>query len=226
MLSKLKRAYGSVTGAIVDARAATELSRLDLPYLPWSAAAMRPSAVATIVNDVIANRRRSVVEFGAGISTLYIARSIRANGGQIVSFDDDPEWTDIVNKLLVEAGLSDVGRVIYAPLGSCEYVLGGLSWYDRDTVARVTAGLTFDLMLADGPKAYETGKGLARYPAYLVVRDQMAKSSVCILDDIDRPGEREILQRWKSLAGEDTETRLTKFGIGMMYKGRAFTSEL
>ena len=226
MLSELKRAYHTVTAGIVDARAATELSRLDLPYLPWSKSAMRPSAVATIVNDVIVNGRCSAVEFGAGISTLYIARTIGANGGRIVSFDDDPDWTDIVNRLLAESGFGDVARVVHAPLGRCEHALGGISWYDCDTVARETAGQTFDLMLVDGPKAFQTGRELARYPAYPVIQERMAKRSVCILDDIERRGEREILERWKAYAGEGTEVRRTKFGIGMLYKGRSFTSAL
>jgi predicted O-methyltransferase YrrM len=226
MFSLLRKTYRAVLGEITDARAATELSRLSLPYAPWSASAMRPSAVATIVNDVIANRRRSAVEFGAGISTLFIARTIAANGGRIVSFDDDPDWTDIVNELLAEAGLADVGRVIHAPLGYCGHSLEGLLWYDSDTVARVIEGHSFDLMLADGPKAYEAGKGLARYPAYPVVRELMAERSVCILDDIERPGEREVIQRWESLAGENSYMRRTSFGIGMLYKGPAFTVAL
>lgn len=226
MLATLKRAYRNLTGGTFDARAATELSRLGLPYLPWSNSAMRPAAVATIVNDVIVNGRRSAVEFGAGISTLYIARTIHANGGRILSFDDDADWAALVNRLLAEAGLAEAGRVVHAPLGPCAEALDGLTWYDRATVAREIEGQGFDLMLADGPKAYQPGRERARYPAFPAVRAQMAARSVCILDDIDRPGEAEILRRWHEMAGEGVDLRRSRFGIGMLLRGPAFTAEL
>ena len=226
LLHKLKRHYRQLTSSIIDARAATELSRWGLPYLPWSGSALRPSAVATIVNDIMVNQRHNAVEFGSGISTIYIARALRDNGGTLISFDDDADWAAIVTDLLGRTGLSDVAQVIHAPLGGCVHSHNGLQWYDETIVRRSLQSRRIDLMLADGPKAYEKGKELARYPAYPVTKDLMNDRSVCILDDIDRPGETDILSQWSDLAGPGHSTHNTRFGIGMLCRGAAFTTEL
>jgi len=45
---------------------------------------MRPSAVVSLLNDVMnVNRRRSVVGCGAGVSTMYLARVLETVDGHL-----------------------------------------------------------------------------------------------------------------------------------------------
>ena len=54
-----------------------------------------------------------------------------------------------------------------------------------------------DLLVVDGPPAFEDGFGLARHPALPVLRGRLAPGATVVLDDIERPGEREVVRRWE-----------------------------
>jgi hypothetical protein len=46
-------------------------------YLPFTQFSLSPYALATVMNDVVVNRRQRILEFGTGISTILTARLIR-----------------------------------------------------------------------------------------------------------------------------------------------------
>jgi predicted O-methyltransferase YrrM len=202
-----------------DARAATELSRLGLPYLPWTASALRPAAMVQLVNEVLINQRRTVVELGAGLSTLYLAQVLAGTGGQLISFEDDAGWADIVRGQLAQLGLAGAARIIVAPLGASKHSQGGLEWYDEAAVSTALAGLTPDMVLIDGPPAFAPGKALARYPALPMVLPRLAKRCAVVLDDCDRAGERQVLAAWRTLPGFDFDVDMTDAGIAVLRRG-------
>jgi hypothetical protein len=77
----------------------------------------------------------------------------------------------------------------------------GLTWYDQTAletgIDSALGGAAIELLVVDGPPAYAQGHGLARYPALPVLHDRLAPSATIILDDAERPGEREIIRRWQ-----------------------------
>ena len=184
-----------------DARAAVELSRLGLPYLPWSDAALFPSALQVVLNEIEINSRKAIVEFGSGISTIYIAQVLSRLGGRLVSFESDAEWATFVENRLAALNLSQSASIIRAPLGACSLSKNGLNWYDQAVVARTVQGLSIDCVLIDGPPAYKAGYELARYPALPALQAHLAQDYVVFLDDIHRLGEQEILRLWADLFG-------------------------
>ena len=187
-----------------DAMALEVLAPLSLSYLPWSQAAMRPSGLVAVLNDIVINGRTHVVECGSGISTFYIARLLRERGeGHIHTIEHDESWAGLLVKALEKEGLSEQATVIYAPLADTEYSWGGARWYDEAKLECVTSGDKgkIDLLLVDGPPAYGAELRYARYPAVPFFRKHFAEDYTVVLDDINRQGEQEIVERWERELG-------------------------
>lgn len=226
MIDNLRNKFHRLETAAIDARAATELSRLGLGYLPWSSSGLRPAALASVLNDVIVNRRKCLVELGAGISTVYLAKILAEKGGRLVSVDHDTDWLRIVFGMLESHGLSDFVELVAAPLTATRSPLCALPWYDTAPLYAALGESTVDLLLVDGPVAHDESRQLARYPALPVLREKLSPRCAVILDDANRKGEREVLQRWKELPGFDFSVRINNYGLAVLARGQAFTADL
>src|SRR3954454_2746330 len=134
-----------------DVLAMQALAPLSSGYLPWSQAAMRPSGLVAVLNDIVINNRSSVVECGGGVSTFYIARLLKSRGGHIYSIENDETWANLLQKSLDDEGLHEQATVVYAPLAKTQYSWDGAQWYDEKKLAPIIAGPKVDLLLVDGP---------------------------------------------------------------------------
>jgi hypothetical protein len=193
---------GTVEWTADDARALQVLRPLlDAGgYLPWSSGAMRASGLVTICNEIVLGTRRRVVELGSGTSTLLLARLLRQEGagGTLVAVEHDARWASWVSERVEREGLSDVARVVLAPLEPHPLGAGGLPWYAADPLAAALQGVPVDLLLVDGPPAFESDAALARYPALPALLPFLAPDAVVVLDDVVRAGEAEVLERWEA----------------------------
>jgi hypothetical protein len=181
-----------------DSLAMQALAPLSKAYLPWSGYAMRPSGVVKVLNEMVINRRFEVVECGAGLTTFYIASLIQQQGkGHLYTIEHDPEWIAVVRGLLQQGGLESYVTLIHAPLVDCELSLEGTAWYDRTIIAEVMGGRAIDLLVVDGPPAYDLVRQYARYPAAIYFQPRFAPDFAIVLDDIDRAGEQHILSQWQ-----------------------------
>lgn len=184
-----------------DAAALQALAAFPGGYLPWTGSAMHPAAVATVVNSVVLNRHRAIVECGAGVSTAVLARVVRQEGGHIYAIEEEAEWATRVSAWLDRDGTADAVTIIHAPLeGTPE-----TAWYRRAALVDIPAAI--DLLVVDGPAACAPGRALARYPALPFFNEKLAPGATVVLDDISRPGEQEILARWRSEFGREFEIR-------------------
>jgi predicted O-methyltransferase YrrM len=183
-----------------DSLAMLALGPLSQAYLPWSGYAMRPSGVVKILNEMVINQRSTVVECGAGLTTVYIASLLRQRGvGHLSTIEHDAAWLDVVRGLLVQAGLESYVTLIHAPLVGCELSLDGADWYDRAAIAAAIGDREIDLLVVDGPPAYDAARQFARYPAAVYFQPNFAGDFAIVLDDIDRVGEQRILAEWERL---------------------------
>lgn len=226
MLDQLKRRYQQHRAISLDARASIELSRLGLGYIPWTTSALRPAAMAQLINEVLINDRRTVVELGAGISTLYFAKVLGQIGGRLISIENSPQWAGIVQSMLVGQGVGGNVTMVVAPLGPCSSALHGLDWYDGATLAGALVDVAIDLLLLDGPEAFESGAELACFPAYPVLRDGLSPRCAIALDDASRPGERDILARWTASPGYDFKVENGHAGIALLRRGHFFNTAI
>lgn len=184
-------------------------------YLPWTGSSIRPSALVTILNDIVINRRNCMVECGGGISTLYMARLLSTQGGHLYTIDHDERWAGLLSNMLQEEGLGSVVTVIHAPMEPNEYALEGNNWYSTTQIEKELTDKRIDLLLVDGPLACEPEIGLARYPAVPYFKSRLSADCTVILDDIHRKGEREIVRRWSRDLGIPFQMRMLDGGIAI-----------
>ena len=220
-LDRWRDRYARLAGKMYDLQALHLLRPyLPAPYTPWSKAALRPGAVACILNEIVVQRRRAVVEFGAGVSTLLIARCLRDCGGRLIAVEHDEDWVALIGARLEAEGLDRVARVVRAPLAASRRSLDGSPWYDEAVVHDALGDEPVDLMICDGPPAYGDDIRLARFPALPAVIDQLAPDCAIFLDDIDRGGEREIARRWGQLLGVPFAPYLLRGSFARAVRGR------
>jgi hypothetical protein len=101
-----------------------------------------------------------------------------------------------VRRQLEREGLEAVATVLEAPLVAHPLALAGAPWYDEAALGALPdEGI--ELLLVDGPPGYGEGMALSRHPALPVFAERLADGALVVLDDAERPGEREILGRWE-----------------------------
>jgi Methyltransferase domain len=193
------------------------------PFLPFSNSGLGAAELVILLNDIVMNRRRRVLEFGSGVSTILIARLAsvnQLNNFQIISVDDNSQWLDVVRQLLAREGLEPYVRTTYAPLTDSPLGIHGLKWYDVGTLEQAVSDIQFDMVVVDGPAAYRQELRHARYPAAPFVVGRLAKGFSFYLDDTHRRGEREIMRLWRDRHGLQF-TRVTEH-LATFQKGEAF----
>ncbi|AKM09801.1 class I SAM-dependent methyltransferase [Croceicoccus naphthovorans] len=165
------------------------LNRLNLPddALPnlgsWKA---DTSFLHRIVDTIEAQRPRTVVELGAGASTLVCARALQMNGGgSLHSFDQHAQFVSATNDWLDDFGVR--AHIQHAPLRARIGDWPG-AWYDLPDVPH-----SIDLLIIDGPPwaIHPFVRGAAE-----TLFDRLSPGGVILLDDAARPGERIVARRW------------------------------
>ncbi|MBE1489494.1 class I SAM-dependent methyltransferase [Plantactinospora soyae] len=201
------------------------LAPLSSTYLPWTVSAMRPSGVVAVLNEIVVNRRRAVLELGGGVSSFYLGRLLRNRGGHLWTVEHDERWADLLEQDLVGEGLDGVVTVIRAPLTPipCGWPGEDAVWYERERLMGALAQVPVDLLVIDGPPAYQTGQEHSRYPAVPLLSPTLADDYAIVLDDINRPGEQEIMRCWEEQFELTFERRIVDGGIGIGRPRPAYT---
>lgn len=184
------------------------LAPLSTNYLPWSGYALRPSGLVHILNDMVINNRRVIVECGGGISTFYIARLLKNRGGHLYTIEHNQKWLEFLEIGLRKEALLDAVTLIEAPLKSRGLGLDDIPWYDPEVLRKQLPQETkIDLLLVDGPTAYSKETQYSRYPAVPYFLPSLRQNCTIVIDDVNREGEQEIVKRWEKLLNLDFETQ-------------------
>ncbi|GGZ96889.1 class I SAM-dependent methyltransferase [Streptomyces bluensis] len=180
---------------------------LNGPYLPFSAWSLRPGALIKLLDDIALGDRKVLVECGSGTSTIVFARYLAQRGhGNVLSLEHDEKWARWVNDQLAQEGLSEVARVVHAPLAEHPAAVKRVEWYAPGTVEDEIGAFTdkhgkIDLLLVDGPPGWEQGRKMARYPAVPALKEYLAPGATVMLDDVNRSEGVEITKRWEDECG-------------------------
>jgi len=165
---------------------------IELPLPPMRRWRLSPDFARELACVIAETRPETVVDIGSGVSTLVAGYALKKNGaGSIVALEHAAEWHAKCARLINEHHLSKEATVVHAPLRTTTIAGEQWQWYETDGLAAVTP---IDLLIVDGPPIHV--QGLARYPALPVLRDLLSPEAVIMLDDADRPDEREIVARW------------------------------
>lgn len=178
-------------------------------FIPFSGWAISPSTVLHVLNDITINNRKSIIEFGSGSSTFYIAKLLKILKSEAVfySIESDEKWANELKDQLQLYGISDYVKIIYIPLTkvSKEYSFKEqLTWYDTQILEReLNKENHFDLVLVDGPFGGSTP--YARYSAVPFLSKQISNQTSIFLDDVLRVEEKVILKEWEKLLGKQSK---------------------
>lgn len=195
------------------------------PLLPFTGSSMRPFCLNHIINDILVNNRKQIIEFGSGISTIVIARAIKRNNltTKIISIEHNESWAKVLESQLQREGLQHAATIVLAPLTRSEWCLGKNEWYDPEILRAQLAGKIFDMMIVDGPPAWQKSKSRSRYPAFPFMMERLSANYAIYLDDANRDGERYILNAWeKKMKIKFTITGAT---LAYAYSDDAFYTE-
>jgi hypothetical protein len=181
-----------------------------LPLTKWS---ISPKEVVHICNDLVINKRKSIIEFGSGFSTVCIAQLLKINNikATFFSVENDIEWAVELNNILHHLKLNEYVEIILAPIKDVPIQLAKdtqKKWYDTDILNMELREVTnFDLVIVDGPFGGITP--FARYSAIPFLEKKIALSYSIFLDDTHRVDEKQIGEDWKILL----EGQLNNFKI-------------
>ncbi len=171
-----------------------------------------------------------IIEFGSGLSTVIIAKTLAkmaalqqgtSSPPEFISFDHLEKFYQQTRSNLQSIGLEDLVRLTFAPLHDWNAPNGKIyPYYDCEPVLaelvqrRPPAGLRL-LVIVDGPPE-GTGKH-ARYPAGPLILKYFSGGRIDLLaDDYIRPDEKEVVQLWQAdiaaagLTQTTTERQLEK----------------
>jgi predicted O-methyltransferase YrrM len=130
-------------------------------YLPYSSSSLSFDAIRVIANDVIMHGRRSILEFGTGISTILLGKLLDiSGGGLLVSVDENSDWCQIMNEIIQLERVESV-QIVHAPIASTGDYQG---WYDVSVLDSEIQN-EFNLVLVDGPSAWQKGREKSRKAA-------------------------------------------------------------
>ena len=158
--------------------------------------ALDVATIEVIWEKLQAERPNVVVEFGAGVSTVVLARYAqwrRSQGLQrpaIISIEQDATVRDKTHARLESVALSEGVHVLHAPLSAASHYQLNL-----DDLRNRLDGRPIEWVLIDGPAGPEG----CRVSTLLDIMPLCADGARWFLDDALRDGELDILRKWSRI---------------------------
>jgi len=153
--------------------------------------ALNPTDLLELLHLIALKQPRLVLELGSGTSTVWIGYALEKFGGRLISLDHDHGYVKKTRALLTAHSLAATAEVRAAPLAAMPIGDVSYQWYDPAAVADLQE---VEMLLVDGPPQ-ATGPD-ARFPAMHVLERRLAANATVIVDDANRPDEREAVRRW------------------------------
>ena len=173
----------------------------------WS---IEPVHIQALIDILDETRPQNILELGCGISSYVIAAWVKENKqGKFISIEHSASWADHTKHEAERFGILneiDIKLVSLKPMECCkEYI----TWYDPSIVTTYMEKI--DLLLVDAPPAVAP---LTRLPAIPMLYEKLSDKAVILLDDGNRPGEKQVIQHWLT-AYPDLEAELLVSASGL-----------
>ncbi|MBA2613898.1 MAG: class I SAM-dependent methyltransferase [Bacteroidetes bacterium] len=161
-----------------------------VPYNTWS---ISPQGMMVIINHILINNVKTVVEFGTGISTVFLNNLSIKNGLnlKIISIDHDAKWQNTIKEKYKAPNV----EYIHSPLNTkMKFKNEEFFWYDPEVLNKIDKQKT-DLIIVDAP----IGKNshYERAGAFEFFKQELNRNNFsCFLDDIDQEALKEVMQHY------------------------------
>jgi predicted O-methyltransferase YrrM len=206
-LDTLNRAVEQVDGGLMLLEHSTRpVKILGTPVIAkWNRGTISLELADFLLQFALLTRPVRIVECGAGVSTRLLASCLRQLGaGRLISLEHDRFWVREVNASLEAEGLSRFAEVWHAPMEEMSVEGRRIPWYAASVMERLRGKGPFDLAFVDGPPAARPGDP-GREGTLHALLPLLREGGWLLLDDGNRPGERETVERWKAYYGEGIE---------------------
>jgi len=160
------------------------------PLPPLRGGMARPELLLLLWQEIHRRRPRQLLEMGSGLSTVVMAMAM-GGSGRLTALEDDVGHAVRTRRMLADHGLQSDVRVVDASLKKYEIAGEQMAWYD---LAGLDALAGIDLLFVDGPAGYLRSQ--SRYPALPLLCERLAADAIIFVDDVDRPQEKHMLERW------------------------------
>jgi predicted O-methyltransferase YrrM len=158
----------------------------------WAAS---PDLLLTYIGQILNGAPDLVVECGSGLSTLWAALALETLGGtgRVVALEHDPRFLAGTRASLEAHGVAHRAEVRHAPID--EVVVGERRqpWYAPSALNGLDG---IGVLFVDGPIGSLDPQ--ARYPAVPLMRGRLRPGAAILLDDADRPEEKDVVAHWLS----------------------------
>lgn len=205
--NRLIKAFDGGNSHSLERRLVAELSALallhegvrhpDLPPLSgWAMSPLTVRAMRSYAKKL--DSRCTIVELGSGISTAWTASALAQleDAPRYVAVDHSPQYAAATQQYIDDLGVAGSVEIVLAPLEPVTYDGVSAVWYGTDWISDVQ---NVGLLVVDGPPAGKDSS--ARFPALPLLVDCLANEATIIIDDVDRPGESEMVSQWLSVPG-------------------------
>ncbi len=159
----------------------------------WAASA---GLIKKVMEILFKHKPVNAFEIGSGLSTLIIGHCLKKLGqGKLIALEHEKKYLEQSQSMVNVHGLNDFVEIVYAPIKT--YTIKGKKWlWYEDTVLKSLPEKSIDFLLIDGPP--ESLQPLSRYPAIPILLKYLKKDAIAVLDDANRPGEKEIMKIWQN----------------------------
>jgi hypothetical protein len=156
---------------------------------------MAPDLLRYLVEFIRQQRPERIVEIGSGLSSCWIALALKAFDvpGHLISLEHLPDYHQQTCAQLDVYGVRHLAEVRLAPLIETTVEEQVWQWYSSSAWQDLDR---CDLLIVDGPPGRTAP--LARYPAVPLLESALSSAATVVLDDYNRPDEREIVARWRT----------------------------
>jgi hypothetical protein len=190
-------------------------------YFPFTSFSLSPATIVHIMNDILINRRKRIVELGSGSSTLVLASFLKSIDKDIefVSIESDANWASLISSQLRDNSSEKFVKVVTAELKMNN---DGTFWFDKEKLDIFFSSNVgkIDLLIVDAPPA--SHHPLIRQHALPFFKTLMADSYAVFLDDSSRKGESAIVNEWAVSYALTTRNYLR---YSYLYNGFSYVSE-
>lgn len=177
--------------------ALNEIKRIfpDLAFFPLTRGwAGSPDFLLKLVELVVSESPKYVVEFGSGVSSIVLGAAMKKfSQGKVISFDHEEAFSNKTNRFLEVNGLQIVVNINYCRLIPYSFNENNWDWYDKLQIDKIESEI--DLLVVDGPPRFIQAK--SRFLALPILFDRLSKKSTIVLDDANRENEKQVIEDWK-----------------------------
>lgn len=150
-------------------------------------------------NDILLNNKKNILEFGSGISTIYMARLIEKYNldTRITTVEHNFGYLSNLKEVISQSNLDHFVSFIHAPLCTDVRMGDDNKWYDETILNEcLNKSKKYDMIVIDGPPAYSKNIELSRYGAIPFAIDITSNDCSIFLHDAQRQGEQKIMAIW------------------------------